>query len=66
MTREFRLRNMILDRYPSLREFAKKADIPYSTLMTVLTRGIGGAGFDTVMRICRALGVEPQELFGDE
>ena len=62
MTREFRLRNLILDRYPSLREFAKKADIPYSTLMTVLTRGIGGAGFDTVMRICRALGVEPQDL----
>lgn len=66
MTREWRLRNLILDRYPSLREFAKKADIPYSTLMTVLTRGIGGAGFDTVMRICRALGVEPQEIFGDE
>lgn len=62
MTREFKLRNLILDRYPSLREFAKKADIPYSTLMTVLTRGIGGAGFDTVMRICRALGVEPQDL----
>ena len=62
MTREFKLRNMILDRYPSLREFAKKADIPYSTLMTVLTRGIGGAGFDTVMRICKALGVEPQDL----
>ena len=62
MTREFKLRYLILDRYPSLRELAKKADIPYSTLMTVLTRGIGGAGFDTVMRICRALGVEPQDL----
>lgn len=66
MTRELRLRNMILDRYPSLREFAKKADIPYSTLMTVLQRGIGGAGFDTVMRICRELGVEARELFGEE
>ena len=66
MTREFRLRNMILDRYPSLREFAKQADIPYSTLMTVLQRGIGGAGFDTVMRICKALDVEAQELCGEK
>ena len=66
MTREMRLRCIILDKYPSLREFAKKADIPYSTLMTVLKRGVGGAGFDTVMRICEALGIEPEEIFADE
>ena len=53
---------MILDRYPSLREFSRRADIPYSTLMTVLNRGISGAGFDLVIGICRALGIDPKEL----
>ena len=60
--RELKLRFMILDRYPSLREFSRQADIPYSTLMTVLKHGISGAGFDLMMKICRALNVNPSEL----
>lgn len=60
--RELKLRFMILDKYPSLREFARQADIPYSTLMTVFKRGISGAGFDLMMRICRAIEVDPKEL----
>ena len=62
MTREQRLRNLILDRYDSLRQFAIEADIPYSSLMTVLSRGIGGASFDMVMQICSKLGINPSEL----
>ena len=61
-TREDRLRNLILERYISLRQFSIEADIPYSSLMTLLSRGIGGASFDTVLQICRALGVDPREL----
>ena len=60
--RELRLRFVILDKYPSLREFSRQADIPYSTLMTVFKRGISGAGFDLVMKICRTLGVDPKEM----
>lgn len=59
MNREQNLRNLILDRYVSLRQFAKEADIPYSTLMTLLSRGIGGSAFDTVIRICEVLGLDP-------
>ena len=62
MTREMHLRNLILDRYASLRQFALKADIPYSTLMTLLSRGIGGASFDVVLQICSHLGIDPREL----
>ena len=64
MTREQLLRNLILDRYQSLRRFAIEADIPYSTLMTLLSRDLGGASFDVVMKICRALGIDPMELYG--
>ncbi|MBP3637898.1 MAG: helix-turn-helix transcriptional regulator [Clostridia bacterium] len=62
MTREMHLRNLILDRYASLRQFALEADIPYSTLMTLLSRGIGGASFDVVLQICSHLGIDPREL----
>ncbi len=64
MTREQLLRNLILDRYQSLRRFAIETDIPYSTLMTLLSRDLGGASFDVVMKICRALGIDPMELYG--
>lgn len=62
MEREQKLRNLILDHYPSLRQFALAADIPYSTLMTLLTRGIGGASFDVVIRICKKLDINPMEI----
>ena len=61
-TREQKLRNLILDNYVSLRQFAITADIPYSSLTTGLSRGIAGMQFDTVMKICRVLGIEPMEL----
>ncbi len=63
MNRELKLRNLILDRYSSLRRFAIEADIPYSTLMTILSRDIGGASFDVVIKICRKLKIEPSELY---
>ena len=62
MNREERLRNLILDEYVSLRQFSLEADIPYSTLMTMLSRGIGGASFDVVIRICRKLDIDPYDL----
>lgn len=62
MNRELALRNLILDKYASLRQFALEADIPYSSLMTVLSRGIGGASFDMVMQICHKLKIDPAEL----
>ena len=62
MNRELKLRNLILDRYTSLRQFASDADIPYSTLMTLLSRGVGGASFDIVLRICKILKIDPLDI----
>ena len=63
MNREQKLRNLILDRYPSLRQFAIEADIPYNTLMTLLSRDVGGASFDVIIRICKQLDVDPMEFY---
>ena len=65
MNRELKLRNMILDRYTSLRRFASEADIPYSTLMTILSRDMGGASFDVVIKICRKLEIDPKEFYSE-
>ena len=65
MNREQKLRNLILDRYPSLRQFAIEADIPYSTLMTLLSRDIGGASFDVIIRIYKQLDVDPMEFYDE-
>ena len=62
MSRELFLRSLILDNYPSLRQFALEADIPYSSLMTILSRGVGGASFDVVMQICKILQIDPSAL----
>ena len=61
-TREQNLRNLILDHYVSLRQFAIASDIPYSSLTTGLTRGIAGMQFDTVIKICKTLNIEPLDL----
>ncbi len=63
MSRETKLRNLILDRYTSLRQFAIEADIPYSTLMTLLSRDIGGASFDIVIKICKHLDIDPMDIY---
>lgn len=62
MNREQRLRNLILDRYASFRQFAKEAGIPYSTLMTLLSRDVGGASFDIVILICKKLDMDPFKI----
>ena len=66
MNREQYLRNLILDNYPSLRQFALEADIPYSSLMTILSRGVGGASFDVVMQICKKLQIDPSVLLDED
>ena len=65
MNREQKLRNLILDRYPSLRQFAIEADIPYSTLMTLLSRDVGGASFDVIIKICKQLNIDPMEIYSE-
>ena len=65
MNREIKLRNIILDKYTSRRKFAIETDIPYSTLMTLLSRDIGGASFDVVIKICNKLEIDPKELYSE-
>lgn len=56
------LRRVILSRYKSVRRFAVEMNIPYSTLVTALERGIDGMAYSTVIRICEALMLNPVDF----
>lgn len=44
-------------------QFAKKAGIPYTTLVSLFNRGGLKAGVNTVIKICETLGVKVEDLF---
>lgn len=56
------LKRVILSQYKSVRQFAVEMDIPYSTLVTALERGIEGMAYSTVIRICEALSLNPVDF----
>ena len=59
---EERLKELIKNRYGSIREFTKAIDMPYSTVASIFTRGIDNASVTNVIRICSALGISADAL----
>ena len=62
MTAEERLKEFILTKYKSVREFTMETGIPYSTMATILKRGIPNSGVTNIIRICKALDISADEL----
>lgn len=52
------VRSEIARQYKSVRQFAFAIGIPLSTINSALHNGIGGSSFDTVVEICRVLGIK--------
>lgn len=46
----------------SVKAFSEKAGIPYTTLRSILERGLGNASVDNAIKICRALGIQVEDL----
>lgn len=59
---EQQLKNYILSRYRSVREFTISADIPYTTLDSIFKRGIDNSSITKIFKICKALGISADEL----
>ena len=66
MTVEQKLKELILSRYHSIREFTITIDIPYTTLDSIFRRGIGNAGVNNVIKICKALNISTDALADGE
>lgn len=62
MTKEDMLKNYILTKYRSVREFTTKYDIPYSTVATIFKRGIDNSSINNVIKICAALNISTDAL----
>ena len=62
MTKAEILKAEILKQYKSVRQFAIEMEIPYSTLVTALDRGIEGMAYGTVIRMCDRLNLNPVDF----
>ena len=56
------LKKEILRQYRSVRQFAMEMNIPYSTLVTALERGIEGMAYGTVIKMCDKLSLNPVDF----
>ena len=59
MTKAEVMKQEILKQYKSIRQFALEMEIPYSTLVTALERGVEGMAYGTVIRMCEKLNLNP-------
>lgn len=48
--------------FPSIKSFAEKCGLPYTTLHSMLKRGIGNASVDNVISVCKNLGITVEQL----
>lgn len=66
MSIEDKLKFLILNKYHSIREFTQEIDMAYSTLDSILKRGIGNSSVTNVIKICKALGISADALADGE
>lgn len=52
------LRELIVEKFGSVSAFARAADLPATTVYSVLNRGVGGASFDVVTKIYDTLQID--------
>lgn len=62
MTIEEKLKELILTRYNSIREFSIDIDIPYTTLSSIFQRGIENSNVSNIIKICKALNISVDGL----
>lgn len=56
------LEQLISKKNLSLKAFAEKCNIPYTTLYTILKNGAGKANVNNVILICKELGISVEQL----
>lgn len=59
---EKELKELILHRYHSIREFTIAIDIPYTTMDSIFRRGVGNSSVTNVIKICKALRISVDAL----
>ena len=66
MSVEEKLKDLIIERYHSVREFSRVTDIAYSTIQSMLTRGVTNTNVSTVIKVCQIFGISVDALADGE
>ncbi|KZE53423.1 helix-turn-helix domain-containing protein [Rossellomorea marisflavi] len=56
------IRKLIKESSPNMKSFAESINLPYTTLRSMLERGIGNASVDNVIKVCKGLGITTDQL----
>ena len=59
---EVRLKVLITERYGSLNKFCEKIDMPWTTLDSILKRGIAKSNITNVLKITSELSIDTESL----
>lgn len=62
MQRTEKLKKLIENTGLNLKAFSEKAGIPYTTLRSMLERGISNASVNNVIKVCKTLGIKVEDL----
>lgn len=59
---ENKIKDIIVSKYGSVKRFADKIGVPYTTIDTIFKRGFMNANVLNVIKICNELGLDVNEL----
>lgn len=59
---EMRLKQIIIERYGSLKKFCEIINMPWSTLDSILKRGVANSNITNIMKITRELHIDTESL----
>lgn len=59
---EIKLKEMIIEKYGSLKKFCEKIDMPWTTLDSILKRGVANSNITNVMKITKELCLDTEAL----
>lgn len=59
---ETELKQLIIERYGSLKKFTDKINMPWTTLDSILKRGIANSNISNVLKITQELNIDAEEL----
>lgn len=62
MNREQFIKDLIKENGYTMKEFAQRIQMPYTTLRSILHNSIGGASVDNVIKICKGLCISVSTL----
>lgn len=56
------LKHLIELKFGSVNAFSKEIDVAYTTVRSILERGVMNSKVENVLKICKGLGIKPESL----